>query len=107
MKTNRRQFIQQASLLSAGLMIKPAKYLPKFHKKVGLQLYTVREQIAKDVPGVIAKVAEAGYTNVEPAGYTREQKFWGVAPKDFRALIDQHNLTSTSGLYGMDIGGQK
>lgn len=107
MKTNRREFIQQASLLSAGLMIKPAALLPKFNKKVGLQLYTVREQIAKDVPGVIAEIAEAGYTNVEPAGYTREGKFWGMEPKAFKALIDQHNLTSTSGLYGMDIGGQK
>ena len=107
MRTNRRDFIQRASLLSAGLMIKPAALLPRFHKKVGLQLYTVREQIAKDVPGVIAKVAAAGYNNVEPSGYTRQNKFWGYDVKQFKAILDQNNLPSTSGLYFIDFVGQK
>jgi sugar phosphate isomerase/epimerase len=107
MQTNRREFIQQAGLLSAGLMIKPGMLLPRLHKDVGLQLYTVREQIAKDVPGVMAKVAAAGYTNAEPSGYTRENKFWGVDVKGFKAILDQNNLISTSGLYMIDLGGQK
>ncbi len=106
MKTNRRTFIQQASLLSAGLMMKPS-LAPRFHKNVGLQLYTVREQIAKDVPGVLAKVAAAGYTNVEPNGYTRKDKFWGMDAKAFKAILDANNLITTSGLYGIDIGGEK
>lgn len=106
MTTNRRTFIQQAGLLSAGLMLKPS-FSPRFHKKVGLQLYTVREQIAKDVPGVLAKVAAVGYTNVEPNGYTRKDKFWGMDAKAFKAILDTNNLITTSGLYGIDIGGQK
>jgi sugar phosphate isomerase/epimerase len=106
MKTDRRKFIQQASLLSAGLMVKPSLFHP-YHKEVGLQLYTVREQIAKDVKGVIAKVAMAGYTNVEPNGYTRDSKFWGIDAKGFKAILDANNLKSTSGLYGIDIGGEK
>jgi len=106
MKTNRRTFIQQAGLLSAGLMMKPS-LTPRFHKDVGLQLYTVREQIAKDVPGVLAKVAAAGYTNVEPNGYTRKDKFWGMDEKAFKAILDANNLITTSGLYGIDIGGEK
>ena len=106
MQTNRRTFIQQASLLSAGLMVKPA-LSPRFHKNVGLQLYTVREQIAKDVKGVIAKVAAAGYTNVEPNGYTRKDKFWGMDAKEFKTILDNNNLITTSGLYGIDIGGEK
>jgi len=106
MQTNRRTFIQQASLLSAGLLVKPS-LLPKYHKQVGLQLYTVREQIAKDVKGVIAKVAKAGYTNVEPSGYTRANLFWGIDPKAFKTILDDNNLTTTSGLYGIDIGGEQ
>jgi sugar phosphate isomerase/epimerase len=105
MKTNRRKFIQQASLLSAGLMLKPVP-AKRFHKNVGLQLYTVREQIAKDVPGVIAKVAQAGYTNVEPNGYTVASKFWGMDAKAFKNILDANNLITTSGLYGIDIGGE-
>lgn len=106
MQTNRRTFIQQASLLSAGLLVKPS-LSPKYHKQVGLQLYTVREQIAKDVKGVIAKVAKAGYTNVEPSGYTRTNLFWGLEPKAFKAILGENNLTTTSGLYGIDIGGEQ
>jgi len=78
-----------------------------FHKQVGLQLYTVREQIAKDVKGVLAKVAAAGYTNVEPNGYTRKDKFWGMDAKAFKQILDDNNLITTSGLYGIDIGGEK
>jgi len=106
MKTDRRTFIQQAGLLSVGLMFKPS-LVPRFHKTVGLQLYTVRDQIAKDVPGVLAKVAAAGYNNVEPNGYTRKDKFWGMDAKAFKSILDANNLITTSGLYGIDIGGEK
>ena len=96
-------------MLSAGLMVKPSFSFasPRFHKNVGLQLYTIREQIAKDVPGVLAKVAAAGYTNVEPNGYTRKDKFWGMDAKAFKTILDANNLITTSGLYGIDIGGEK
>ena len=108
MQTNRRQFIQQAGLLGAGIIVKPNMLMPKkLHKDVGLQLYTVREQIANDVPGVIAKVAAAGYTNVEPSGIGRDGKFYGMDAKAFKALLADNNLTTTSGLYNFDIGGQK
>lgn len=36
---------------------------------ISLQLYTLREQAAKDYAGTIRKVAEMGYIGVEPAGY--------------------------------------
>ena len=36
---------------------------------VGLQLYSVREQCAKDLPGVLKAVKQAGYDAVEFAGY--------------------------------------
>lgn len=36
---------------------------------VGLQLYTVRDETAKDFKGTVRRVAELGYTGVEFAGY--------------------------------------
>lgn len=36
--------------------------------QVGLQLYTVRDQMAKDLDGTLAAVAAAGYHIVETAG---------------------------------------
>ena len=36
---------------------------------IGLQLYSVRKQCAKDLPGVLEAVAKMGYSGVEFAGY--------------------------------------
>jgi len=37
--------------------------------KIGLQLYTVRDQMKLDFESTIARVAQAGYQEVEFAGY--------------------------------------
>jgi sugar phosphate isomerase/epimerase len=70
--------------------------------KVGLQLYSLREQIPNDVKGVIAKVAKAGYKEVETYGFSKDKGFFGLRPKEFKALLDSHNLYSPSGHYGID-----
>lgn len=36
---------------------------------ISVQLYTVREALAEDLPGTLAKLAEAGYTTVEPYNF--------------------------------------
>jgi sugar phosphate isomerase/epimerase len=40
-----------------------------FRKNIGIQLYTLRDQIAKDTAGTIKAVADAGYKQVEPYGF--------------------------------------
>jgi sugar phosphate isomerase/epimerase len=52
----------------AALFHKPSVALPSDHrymKTIGLQLYTLREQLEQDVPGTIKAVADAGYYQVE------------------------------------------
>jgi sugar phosphate isomerase/epimerase len=61
------------------------------HKNIGLQLYSIRDSIMKDVPGAIAKVAKMGYTFVEPAGYGNG-KFYDMEPSDFKALCVKNKL---------------
>ncbi|MVN91734.1 sugar phosphate isomerase/epimerase family protein [Mucilaginibacter aquatilis] len=100
--TNRRTFIAQAGLISAGLALAPELLMAKTNKVAGLQLYTLRAQLPKDVKGVIAKVAQAGYKEVEVYGYSKQNGFWGLSPVEFKALLTQHGLTSPSGHYGMD-----
>jgi sugar phosphate isomerase/epimerase len=56
-----------------------------------LELFTVRDLIQKDYEGTLAKVAEIGYKEVEPAsGYA------GLSPKDFRAMLDRYGLSMPS-----------
>lgn len=53
---------------------------------IGLQLYSIREDAAKDLPGVLAAVAKMGYAGVEFAGY------YGHSAEDIRALLDANGL---------------
>ena len=96
--SNRRTFIQQAGLLATGLVINPSVFLMK-DKVVGLQLYSLREYIGKDVKGIIAKVAAAGYKDVETYGFDEKNQFFGLTPKAFLDLLKSNGLTSTSGHY--------
>jgi sugar phosphate isomerase/epimerase len=58
--------------------------------QIGLQLYTVRGEMQKDVAATLARVARIGYKEVEFAGY------FGRSPTDIRALLDADGLTSPS-----------
>ena len=104
--TTRRTFLTQAGLLGAGLVLGPgllsAKAATKITAKAGLQLYSLRDELPKDVKGVIAKVAKAGYKEVETYGYSKKNGFWGLSAKEFKALLTKNGLTSPSGHYGLD-----
>lgn len=56
--------------------------------RLGLQLYTVRAALAKDLEGTIAAVAAAGVTELEFAGYYNKDAAW------WRALMAKHGLTA-------------
>ena len=54
---------------------------------VGLQLYTIRDAMAADVPGSLEKVSDLGYKYVELADYS-DGKFYGYAPAEFRKIVN-------------------
>lgn len=100
----RRKFIKQSSLLIAATALAPsfACSLSKSKGNVGLQLYSLRDIIAKDVKGIIAKVAAIGYKEVETYGYNLKDKFWGLDAKTFHQLLNENGLKAPSGHYEMD-----
>jgi len=53
---------------------------------VGLQLYSVRADCGRDLPGTLEAVAKMGYEGVEFAGY------YGRSAKDLRKLLDDNGL---------------
>lgn len=59
-------------------------------QNVGIQLYTVRDQMAVDVPRTLQRLAEIGYREVEFAGY------FDHTPAEIRALLDDTGLLSPS-----------
>lgn len=99
---SRRTFLKQAGLAAAGALILPSYACAAPKRNIGLQLYSLRQQLPTDVRGVIAKVAAAGYKEVETYGYSTTDKFWGLDPKAFKNLLSENGLTAPSGHYGMD-----
>ncbi|MFN8209868.1 MAG: TIM barrel protein [Bacteroidales bacterium] len=71
-------------------------------KNIGLQLYSIRDSIYRDVPGAIKKVGEMGYKFVEPAGYGNG-KFYGMEPAAFRELCEKNGLKVLSSHTGMPL----
>jgi len=53
---------------------------------IGLQLYSVRHDCERDLPGTLAQVAEMGYQGVEFAGY------YGYEAKELRKMLDDLGL---------------
>ena len=49
---------------------------------IGLQLYSVRHDCQKDLPGTVEAVAKMGYQGVEFAGY------YDYSAKDIRKMLD-------------------
>jgi len=97
--SSRRTFLQQAGLATTGLMLRP-KGLFASTPLIGLQLWTVRRELAKDPDGTLGKVAGIGYNSVELMGYANG-KFFGLTPAQFSDVLKKYHLKSPSGHYGM------
>ncbi len=65
--------------------------------KVGLQLYSIREDMEKDMAAALKQVKEMGYDYVEFAGY------FGKSAEEVRALLDQNGLQCVSVHQGYDV----
>nr|WP_291963126.1 TIM barrel protein [Maribacter sp.] len=61
----------------------------------GLALYTVRDDMGKDAKATLQAVADAGYKNIEAAGY-EDGKYYGMTPSDFKGLLKSLKLKPIS-----------
>lgn len=93
---NRRSFLGVAlcgafaSLRPAGLAQTSARAAGRRLPRVGLQLYTVREQLAADFDGTLERVAALGFREVEFAGYH------GRAPAQVKSALRRNGLLAPS-----------
>ena len=67
-----------------------------FKEDVGLQLYSLRDQFNKDVPGTLPKVKAFGIKKVELAGT------YNLAPEKLVALLKLNGLDPVSGHFPYD-----
>jgi sugar phosphate isomerase/epimerase len=103
MPTRRTFLAQSAAIATAALFPGRFSWAAADRKlgNIGVQLYTVRDQMKQDFDGTLAKVAAIGYKEVEFAGY------FDHSPKDVRAAIDRHGLVSPACHVPYDVLGDK
>lgn len=59
-------------------------------ERVGIQLYSVRTEMQRDVAATLARLSEIGYREVEFAGY------FGRSPAEIRQLLERNRLAAPS-----------
>ena len=91
---SRRAFLERGSLALAAMSLHAARAadapVGPLGKPIGLQLYTVRDAVAKDLPGTLRALAGIGYREVELAGIAP------ISAKDLRKILTDCGLTAPS-----------
>jgi sugar phosphate isomerase/epimerase len=113
-ETSRRNFLKGLALAGAGVALTnrvgdafayapvaaaPAAAPSHWADQIGLELFTVRDQTAKDYLGTLEKIAKIGYKEIEPAG-----GYANLSPKEFRAELDRLGLRMPSTHSGVTVG---
>jgi sugar phosphate isomerase/epimerase len=99
MKTSRRTFIKSGAMaIAATALLKDSAFASMAQKKgiIGVQLYSVRDEMEKDPLGSLKQVAKMGYKYVEHASYNN-RKFYGYAAPEFKKVLDDLGLKMISG----------
>lgn len=88
--STRRSFLQSGITFLAGLPLATLPTIKVYH--IGLQLYSVREDMKKDPLATLKAVAKIGYKEVEPADY-QNRKFYGFAAPEFKNILEANGLS--------------
>jgi sugar phosphate isomerase/epimerase len=99
----RRTFLQQAVMIGASSTLASASLQPRKRYKLGLQLFTMRAALARDVDGTLKRVAAMGYEDFETYGFDPGGlRYYGLDAKDFSQRLRDLNLTTSSGHYDLN-----
>jgi sugar phosphate isomerase/epimerase len=92
--TSRRDFLKNSALITAGAMVAPSVIScgggAKAAKEIGIQIYTIREQLTADLEGSMKRLAQIGYKCIEAAGFAKSDagyQFYGKSPKDYKKML--------------------
>ena len=98
MHSSRRNFIKSAALTAVGTsLFSKALFAAKRQKEiVGLQLYTVRDDMKKAPYDTLKQLAAGGCVYVEHANYVN-RKFYGYSPTEFKKVLADLGLQMPSG----------
>jgi sugar phosphate isomerase/epimerase len=106
MKNSRRKFIQNASLAFMGASLRPSALWSNTNivvnkNLIGVQLYSVREDMLKNPMATLTALAKMGIQYVEHANYIN-RKCYGWTATEFKKVLDGLGIKMPSGHTVMD-----
>jgi len=106
--SSRRSFLKAAGIAALSTPIIKAKLFADAMARqlpaIGVQLYMVKEDMAKDAAGTLSQLGKMGYSQIESFGGDKGI-FWGMTDKDFNSLAQSSGLTLISSHYAGDRAG--
>lgn len=113
MNINRRTFLKHTGIGLAAAYASPSllscaskpQASTAALREIGIQLYTLREQLTQNAQQTIARLAGIGYDHVETFGpeisESGQVSFWGLSLSDLQRVLDDNGLKTHSGHYDL------
>jgi sugar phosphate isomerase/epimerase len=105
---NRRSFLKTSGALALGTLLIP-RYLhagPMAVKKIGIQLYSVRDAMLSDPIGALTQLAKIGYKEIESAK-SQKGNYYGLSAKEIKKVTTDLGIKLVSGHVQIDTDWQK
>ena len=96
---SRRNFLKASGAFALGAVLLPDLAKAANRKSVndvGLQLYTVRNEMLEDNVGTLKKIASIGYKEIESAG-SQKGSYYGFKPSEMKKVCSDLGMTLRSG----------
>ena len=93
----RRSFMKSVAITAAGVALSPKLLAVQAKRPLGVQVWTIREYLKKDLTGSLAKLAKLGYTEIEVFDY--DGTYSGKSPLEFNKICKGLGLTVISSHY--------
>src|SRR4030095_9722152 len=98
----RREFIETTAAFAVGsLVLSSYSSIPKKVSNIGIQLYTFRDELAKDVRGTLKQIADLGIKQIESAR-SNKGHYYGLTAKEMKKACSDLGMTLRSGHVHID-----
>ncbi len=100
---SRREFLFKSGLFTAGTILLPSCAFANSleSQQYGVQLYSFRDEMAKDAKGTLEKIASIGLKKIESAR-SGKGHYYGLSPKEMKEACDALEMKLTSGHVALD-----
>jgi sugar phosphate isomerase/epimerase len=102
MTNRRRDFIKYSGALVLGGVLLPSDLFGSLSpQKFGVQLYSFRDEMAKDAVGTLKQIAAIGIKEIESAR-SKKGLYYGLSPIEMKHVCDDLGMKLTSGHVALD-----